>query len=375
MTTIKEAAGVLPITQSCSALGVSRTTYYRWQRDDEGKRTRAEEPAHPVAESDPETAAESVTETVPATMPKDAESVHPRALSLAEREEVRDLLNSKRFMDMAPAQVYATLLDEGRYLCSIRTMYRILAANGEVRERRNQLRHPSYAVPELLATSPNEVWSWDITRLRGPVKWSYYQLYVILDIYSRYVVGWMVAGRESAELARRLIKKTAERQGVEETQLTLHADRGSSMRSKAVALLLSDLGITKTHSRPHVSNDNPFSEAQFKTLKYRPNFPDRFSSIEEARAFCQNFFAWYNEQHRHSGIGLLTPYDVHYGLAGRKTRERARVLMAAYEANPERFPRGLPQPPEVPAAVWINKPVETPVEIPTEADESEPALH
>lgn len=338
MKTVEETAPTLGVVQASRALGIPRATYYRWLQ----ARRQAEEAIAAVPEAAPE-----------------PENAHPRALSEAERAEVRSVLNSDRFMDMAPAQVYATLLDEGCYLCSERTMYRILAEAGEVRERRDQLRHPTYAVPELLATHPNEVWSWDITKLRGPVKWSCYHLYVILDIFSRYVVGWMVAHRESAQLARRLIKETAERQGIAEGELTIHADRGSSMRSKPVALLLSDLGITKTHSRPHVSNDNPFSEAQFKTLKYRPDFPDRFGSIEEARAFCQDFFRWYNDVHRHSGIGLLPPRDVHYGLAEERSLERARVLEAAYEANPERFPRGLPQPPAVPEAVWINKPAAT----------------
>jgi putative transposase len=335
MKTVEETAPTLGVVQASRALGIPRATYYRWLQ----ARRQAERTIAALPEAAPE-----------------PQRTHPRALSEAERAEVRSVLNSDRFMDSAPAQVYSTLLDEGRYLCSERTMYRILAEAGEVRERRDQLRHPTYAVPELLATRPNEVWSWDITKLRGPVKWSCYHLYVILDIFSRYVVGWMVAQHESAALAKRLINETAGRQGIAEGELTIHADRGSSMRSKAVALLLSDLGITKTHSRPHVSNDNPFSEAQFKTLKYRPEFPDRFGSIEASRAFCQDFFRWYNNVHRHSGIGLLPPRDVHYGLAEERSLERARVLEAAYLANPERFPRGLPRPPAVPEAVWINKP-------------------
>jgi len=222
----------------------------------------------------------------------------PRALSAPERQRVLDVLHSDRFVDQAPSEVYATLLDEGAYLCSIRTMYRILASADEVRERRNQLRHPSYAAPELLATHPNRVWSWDITKLLGPVKWTYFYLYVILDIFSRYVVGWMIAHHESAALAKRLIGETCAKQNVVPGQLTIHADRGSSMTSKPVALMLADLGVTKTHSRPHVSDDNPYSEAQFKTLKYRPGFPDRFGSIEDARTFCQDFFAWYNAVHQ-----------------------------------------------------------------------------
>lgn len=249
----------------------------------------------------------------------------------------------------------ATLLDEGRYLCSLRTMYRILAEAHEGRERRNQLRHVA-ATPELLATRPNEVWSWDITKLLGPAKWTYYSLYVILDIFSRYVVGWMVAHRERASLAERLIAATCVKQEIQPDQLTIHADRGSSMTSKPVALLLADLGITRTHSRPHVSNDNPFSEAQFKTLKYRPEFPDRFDSLEHARAFCHPFFTWYNTAHRHGGIGLLTPAMVHHGHAATVCGQRRAVLAAAYAAHPERFVRQAPTPPALPTAVWINPP-------------------
>lgn len=279
-----------------------------------------------------------------------------RALTEAERQAVLDVLHSPRFVDQSPVEVYATLLDEGTYLCSVRTMYRILADSKEVRERRNQLRHPAYQKPELLATGPNQVWSWDITKLKGPVKWSYFYLYVIIDIYSRCVVGWMVATRESAELAKRLIHDTKTKQGIAPGQLVIHADRGTSMRSRAVALLLSDLGITKTHSRPHTSNDNPYSEAQFKTLKYRPDFPERFGSIEDARAFCRGFFRWYNTEHHHSGIGLLTPETLHYGRAEVVTDARQRVLQAAYETHPERFVRKRPEPPAIPMAAWINKP-------------------
>jgi putative transposase len=280
-----------------------------------------------------------------------------RALDEAERQAVMDTLHSERFRDQAPSQVYATLLDECTYLCSIRTMYRILEEAGEVRERRDQLRHPNYSKPELLATGPNEVWSWDITKLLGPVKWSYFYLYVILDIFSRYVVGWMVAHRESAELAERLIEESYRKQGIRPGQLTLHADRGSSMTSKPVACLLCDLGITKTHSRPHVSDDNPFSESQFKTLKYRPEFPQRFGSIEGARSFCQAFFPWYNGEHRHSGIGLLTPEVLHYGHADAVIQCRQAVLSGAYVRHPERFVSRHPRPPEKPKAVWINPPV------------------
>ena len=284
------------------------------------------------------------------------ERISPRALSAPERQRVVEILHEPRFVDLAPAEVYATLLDEGQYVCSERTLYRLLAAHQEVRERRHQLRHPPHAAPELLATRSNEVWSWDITKLLGPAKWTYFYLYVILDIFSRYVVGWMVAYRQSATLAQRLIEETCTRQGIVPGQLTVHADRGSSMIAKPVALLLADLGVTKTHSRPHVSNDNPFSEAQFKTLKYRPDFPERFGSLQDARAFSVDFFRWYNTEHHHTGIGLLTPHDLHHGLAMVRVTQRAATLTAAYAAHPERFPRGIPQPPEVPTAAWINKP-------------------
>jgi putative transposase len=269
---------------------------------------------------------------------------------------VLETLNSPRFVDLAPPEVYAALLDEETYLCSIRTMYRVLAANKAVRDRRDQKRHPSYAAPELLATGPNQLWSWDITKLLGPAKWTYYYLYVIMDVFSRFVVGWMLAHRESATLAEQLILESCGRQGIEPDQLTLHADRGSSMRSKTVAMLLADLGVTKTHSRPYTSTDNPYSEAQFKTLKYRPDFPDRFGSMEHGRGFCGDFFPWYNTEHRHWGLGLLTPHDVHYGLATAKIAKRDLVLAGAHAAHPERFPNGKPMPPALPKEVWINKP-------------------
>lgn len=234
-------------------------------------------------------------------------SRHPRALRRAEREKVLEMMHSEEFVDLAPAQIWAKLLEEGRYLCSPRTMYRILKANGEVKERRNQARRPKYKKPELLAEKPNQVWSWDITKLKGPAKWSYFYLYVIIDIYSRYVVGWLIADRESSVLAKQLIAESYRRQKVQPDELTLHSDRGASMTSKSVALLLADLGATKSHSRPYVSNDNPFSEAQFKTLKYRPDFPSRFGCIEDAKTFCRTFFAWYNNEHRHSGLNLFAP--------------------------------------------------------------------
>jgi putative transposase len=279
-----------------------------------------------------------------------------RALRPEERARVLTVLHEPRFLDLAPAEVFATLLDEGIYHCSERTMYRVLAAQGEAHERRAQRRHPRYAAPELLATAPNQLWSWDITKLKGPTTWSWYHLYVLLDVFSRYVVGWMIAPRESAALAERLISTSCARQGILRGQLTLHADRGSSMTSKPVALLLADLGVTKTHSRPHVSNDNPYSEAQFKTLKYRPDFPDRFGSIEHARAHAVDFFAWYNTEHRHTGLGLHTPADVHFGLAEAKRTARAVILAAAYAATPNRFVRRPPTPALLPTAAWINPP-------------------
>ena len=313
---------------ACKSLDIARPTYYR-RLGDTGEKA-ASRPAS------------------------------PRSLSAVERQEILDVLHTDRFVDKAPTEVYATLLDEGIYHCSIRTMYRVLGDAGEVRERRDQVRHPHYKAPELLATAANQVWSWDITKLLGPVKWAYFYLYVILDIFSRYVVGWMIATHESSVLAKRLIAETCEKQNVQPGQLTIHADRGSSMKSKPVALLLTDLGITKTHSRPHVSDDNPYSESQFKTLKYRPGFPDRFGSIQDARSFCQDFFPWYNGEHRHSGIGLLTPEMVHYGQAQAVIDQRRIVLASAFGAHPERFVRGLPAPPPLPEAAWINKPnVET----------------
>jgi putative transposase len=323
MAAVTEVGPRLGIAPTCAALGVPRATYYRRRRPHSAPLLRRPS---------------------------------PRALSAAERTAVLALLHEPRFVDLAPAEVYATLLDEGLYLCSERTMYRVLAANQEVRERRNQLRHPPYAAPELLARRPNELWSWDITKLLGPAKWTYFYLYVMLDVFSRYVVGWMVAHRESATLAERFIAETCVRQSIDPGQLTIHADRGSAMTSKPVALLLANLGVTKTHARPHVSNDNPFSEAQFKTLKYRPMFPERFGSIQDARAHCPEFFTWYNTEHHHSGLGLLTPADVHHGLAEERVAARAAALAMAYAAHPERFPSGAPHPPARPVEVWINPP-------------------
>ena len=280
------------------------------------------------------------------------------ALDNQEKRAVIDLLHSERFQDKAPRQVYAALLDEGLYHCSVRSMYRLLTQeHGDVKERRRHVQRPHYTKPELLATAPNQVWSWDITKLKGAMKWTYFYLYVILDIFSRYVVGWMVAQREQDGLARRLIEETCLKQGIKAGQLTVHADRGPSMRSKTVAHLLSDMGVTKTHSRPHVSNDNPYSEAQFKTLKYCPQFPERFGSIQDARSFCQEFFTWYNKEHYHSGIGLMTPESVHYCMAEGVFRQHSIVLAEAYEKHPKRFKGRIPKPPALPEAAWINKPI------------------
>lgn len=311
---------------ACRAMGVARASVYRRRK-----------PSPPATDDHPK-------------------RPQPRALDEAERCQVLDLLHSPRFVDKAPADVYATLLDDGAYHCSIRTMYRILHDNGQVRERRDQLRHPNYQKPELLATAPNQVWSWDITKLLGPAKWTYYYLYVILDIFSRYAVGWMLASRENADLAGRLIRETIEKEGVDADQLTIHSDRGPAMKSHTVAQLLATLGVTKSHSRPHVSNDNPFSESQFKTLKYRPEFPDRFGSQEDARGFCGGFFHWYHYEHYHSGLGLLTPAMVHYGHAPQILAARQDVLLAAYATHPERFVGKPPSPLPLPEAVWINPP-------------------
>jgi len=281
-----------------------------------------------------------------------------RALSEAERAAVLEQLNSPRFLDASPAEVYATLLDEGVYLASERTMYRLLAADGPVRERRDQLTHPPYARPELLASAPNELWSWDISKLLGPAKWTYFYLYAILDVHSRYIVGWTVQHRESAPLAKALIDETLAKQKIPAGQLTIHADRGSSMTSKPVAFLLADLGVTKTHSRPYTSTDNPYSEAGFKTLKYRPGFPARFDNIVQAREHVRAFVHWYNNVHCHSAIGLMTPATVHHGHAEQTHAARATVLDAAYAATPERFVRRPPIPPALPGPAWINKPAD-----------------
>jgi putative transposase len=323
MATTEKLSGDIGVAPACESMRVARSTLYYQRR--EAQETKAR--------------------------PKPA-----RALSDSERQKVLDELHCDRFVDKSPGQIWATLLDEGIYLCSERTMYRILADNEEVKERRNQLKHPEYSKPELLAEGPNEVWSWDITKLRGPVKWTYFYLYVILDIFSRYTVGWMVAPRETAGLAQKLIRESCKKQAIDPGQLTIHADRGSPMIAKTTAQLFVILGISKSHSRPHVSDDNPYSESQFKTLKYRPGFPDRFGSLQDSVAFCRSFFTWYNTEHRHSGIGMMTPEVVHYGLARDVIESRKKVLEVAFAAYPERFVRGVPLPPALPQAAWINPP-------------------
>lgn len=326
--TIAELTPLVGVKDACAAVGCPRASHYRRHR-------RSPPPPPVVRQSKPQ----------------------PRALSRQEREEVLAVLHEERFVDLAPAEVHAILLDEGRYLCSESTMYRLLrATHGQVRERRRQAVHPPKVKPELVAQASNRVWSWDITKLAGPAKWTYYYLYSIIDIYSRYTVGWMVATRESAELAERLLGETIAKQDIDRDQLSIHADRGSSMASKPVAFLLADLGVTKSHSRPHCSNDNPYSEAQFKTLKYRPDFPDTFGSLEHARTFCAAFYRWYNTEHRHSGIGMHTPFDVHHNRAAAVRAARAVTLSQAYAATPERFVRKHPEPPSLPGTAWINRP-------------------
>jgi len=327
MESAEQLSPIVGTLSACQALEVSRASLYR-------KWSQAKAP---------------VQETKQRAKPS-------HALSEEERQAVLDVLHCERFVDKAPQEIYSCLLDEEIYLCSISTMYRILRSEGEVRERRNQLRHPKYKKPELLATGPNQVWSWDITKLKGPVKWTYFYLYVILDIFSRYVVGWMVAHRESAQLAKRLMSESCRKQQIEEGQLTIHSDRGPSMKSKAVALMLSDLGVTKTHSRPYVSDDNPFSESQFKTLKYRPEFPELFGCIQDARSFCSPFFQWYNQEHYHSGVAMLTPEIVHYGQSAQIIEKRSQTLLTAYGTHPERFRGKIPTPTQLPKAVWINPP-------------------
>ncbi len=325
---MQELAPRLGVEAGCEVVGLPRASYYR--------------AVAPPAAPEPNPAPRVVA--------------NPRALAPEEKRQILDHLHSERFIDRSPAEAYHTLLDEGVYLASLRTFYRVLAENDQVRERRNQRRHPEYKKPELVATAPNQVWSWDITKLRGPAKFVYYYLYVILDIYSRYVVGWMLANRESGDLAAQLIRETCEKQGVQPDQLSIHADRGSPMIAQPTIGLMAKLGITPSHSRPHVSNDNPFSESQFKTLKYHPGFPGRFGSIEDAQAFCSPFFSWYNNEHRHSGIRFLTPAAAHHGGANATLEARHARRIEAYARHPERFIGGEPKRPELPNAVYINPP-------------------
>jgi putative transposase len=325
VATMRPVSGVMAAV--CAGLGVSRATVER-------RRSR-------------------LKTLLPVARPRPAPA---RALTAPQRQTVLDLLHAPRFADQAPAEIYATLLDEGVYHCSIRTMYRLLGQNGEIRERRQQLRHPVYQKPELLAEKPNEVWSWDITKPMGPAKWSYFYLYVILDIFSRRVVGWCVADAETATLFKPLFDNAMAKHNVPPGQLTLHADRGGPMKAKATAFLLADLGVTRSHNRPHTSNDNPFSESHFKTLKYQPRFPKRFGCIEDAKIFCRSFFDWYNQDHHHSGIGLMTPDQVHYGQTDAVHAARQLTLNQAFRENPGRFVKKLPAPPAKPIAAWINPP-------------------
>ena len=318
----------ISIVQACDVLGLSRATLYR--------QTQPVKPA-------------SMSERAPS----------PRKLSGTEQEAVLAVLHSEAFVDQPPQEVYATLLSRGVYLASIRTFYRILAAFGESQERRSQRAPIQHAKPTLLATAPNQVWSWDITKLRGPLPGIFYGLYAVLDLFSRMTVGWLLAERESAEresaeLAEHLFAETVARHGVEPGALTVHADRGSAMRSEGLAQLLGSLGVVRSFSRPHVSDDNAFSESQFKTLKYQPDYPERFTSLTHARAWCQEFFGWYNDHHQHSGLALFTPADVVYGRVEEIAARRQVALDAAYAAHPERFPNGSPLVRRPPDSVAIN---------------------
>jgi putative transposase len=311
------------IQPACEALAVSRATFYRQHKPKDLPRPRPK--------------------------PK-------RALSEEERQAVLDVCHSEEFVDRAPRTIQATLMDRGIYLCSSRTIYRILDTALEVKERRNQARHPAYVKPELCATGPNQVWSWDITDLKGPVRGLRYKLYVTQDLFSRLVVGWTVQAREDERLAREFHRRTFLQQGIQPGELTLHSDRGAAMTSKTIQQLLTDLNVERSLSRPHVSNDNPYSEAQFRTLKYHPDFPERFGSLEDARAFCRHYFTWYNHEHRHSGIGMMTPANVHEGRAEEVHAARQQVLDQAFQAHPERFSKGRPKPPGLPGPAWINPP-------------------
>ena len=327
---VAEMGQVCGIAAACQELAVPRSWYYRQQ-------------AEPVI-------------VVPVQNRPQPRPAH--ALSAEEKAIVETTLNSERFCDLSPRQVYAQLLDDGHYLCHWRTMYRILAEIGQVHERRAQRKKRVYGKPQLKATGPNQVWTWDITLLPGPTRGHFYYLYVILDVYSRYVVGWLLASCESAELAEGLVAATCAKQGIQPEQLTLHADRGSAMRAITLAQLLSDLGVAKSHTRPYTPNDNPFSEAQFKTLKYRPDYPAQFLDWAAAQSWLQAFFHWYNQEHRHTSLALMTPAAVHYGRATQVSQQRQQVLNAAYETHPERFRRGRPVAGTPSQEVWINPPAQ-----------------
>lgn len=319
---VDEVAEHVGVARACSLLGRSRAGHYRAKNPPPARQAR------------------------PRPVPVNK-------LSQAERAQVLAALTSEEFADKSVAQAWATLLDEGTYLCSMSTMHRILRENGMAGERRRQATHPSRKRPELVATGPGQVWSWDITKLKGPVRGVYYDLYVVLDIYSRFVVAWTVAAREDAEIAVAMLEQAMGTHGV---PAAVHADRGTSMTSKPVAQLLVDLGVDRSHSRPHVSNDNPYSEAAFKTMKYAPVFPENFGCLADARAFSEQFFGYYNHEHRHSGIGLHTPASVHFGTARQVRAQRQQTLDAAYAAHPERFGHRRPEPPKLPKAAWINQP-------------------
>ena len=325
MAAAEELSVSTGVVAACRALGVSRASLYRSRR------------APPRRERAPNRA-------------------HHRALSPLEQQRVLSHLHEDRFVDRSPAAIYAALLEEGVYLCSQRTMYRILSEAGEVKERRAQCRRPRRSPPELVATAANQVWTWDITKLKGPKKWTRFNLYVVLDMFSRYVVAWMVAKRETAALAKRLIREACLKENIDPGQLTLHQDRGSPMTAKTFSQLLVDLDILASYSRPRVSDDNPYSESHFKTVKYAPSYPGHFDSVDDARAYFGPFFRRYNAEHRHSGLGLMTPESVHTGRAPALQVERQRVLDLAHQLHPKRFVRGRPTPPSLPTEVWINQP-------------------
>jgi putative transposase len=321
------------LSRVMNGLGIPRSLWYQWRKAAAPDRVKEPAPRKPS----------------------------PRALTPEEKTRVLSVLNSPEYQDLAVPQVYASLLDRGEYLCSISSQYRILRENSQVRERRNQLRHPDYPKPVLVATKPDQVWTWDITKLLGPYRGIWFYLYTVLDMFSRYVVGWMVAERETGDLARELVERTCELQKVDPYQLALHSDRGDAMTSKTLTEKMEDLKVRLSYSRPRVSNDNPYSEAQFKTMKYRPDYPLHFGSVEDARCWARGFFRWYNHEHYHSGIGLMPPAVIYYGLGEERWEERQEVLADFYQLHPERFVKGKPHPPFLPRSVWINPPKDTTV--------------